>query len=89
MNYLEKIQKFKNSKEKSSLTNGMWVNNNTRIKHEDRFFSQIQFVVVLSWLTFYLFHIIFQLNYEGDPALRCFLARSYNDREGKWEQNGG
>ena len=65
VNYPEKTRKFKNSKEKNNLTNAMWVNNNAPIKHEDRFFSQIQFIVVLSWLTFYLFHIIFQLKYEG------------------------
>ena len=32
VNYPEKIRKFKNSKEKSSLTNARRVNNNTRIK---------------------------------------------------------
>ena len=79
MNYPEKIQKYKNSKGKSSLTNTMRVNNNARIKHEDRFFSQIQFVVVLSWLTFYLFHIILQLNYEG-LTLRLALKQLLIDK---------
>jgi len=75
MSYQEKTRKFKNSKEKSSLTNARRVNNNTRIKHEGRFFNQIQFVVVLSWHIFYLFHIILQLNNEG-LTLRLASSRS-------------
>ncbi len=55
------------------MTIARWVNNNAYIKHEDRGFSQIQFVVVLSWLTFYLFHIVLQLSYEGLTLLFCYL----------------
>ena len=76
MNYLEKIRKFKNSKEKSSLTNAMRVNNNACIKHEDRFFksNSIQSGLVTAYFLSIPYNSILQLNYEG-LTLRLLTLR--------------